>query len=712
MDIQFDGFQQSVSLTWAVLLLVVVLGISYWTYFRVEGLTPAFRWILTGLRAAAFTLLLLLLLNPVIALHDQLTHPLRIALVLDNSQSTGIEKGQYRGAEHYEEIIRQIVPGEGERFRHVDISSYGFDADFFPLESPFDLDYSGSRTNIDHALTGFMDIFDREEAVILVTDGIVTSGRDPSASSSRMPVPVFTVGIGDTTRQNDIVVQRVSSNPTASLNSTLSVEASILNEGFPDQDIAVQLRRDEEVLDEATIRSSEQRSIQQVRFELALEEEGLQQFNIHVPELEGEWTAENNTRFFSVNVRDDRIRILHLAFEVHPDVRVVRSFLREDQQVSLENRTWTGGDRYVEGELPDRPDTLDLVILHGFPHTDLPASEAAAVADRFGENALFIIGSPGQEVRRLSAHFPGILPLQFEDGYSWHDVSIAIAAEHAGHTILDFDKADDFRPESVGGGIRNVTVSAGAEVLLQSVYRGSRTNTPLLGVRTAGDRHIAHLNGYGFFRWALSTRNETRDFWEHLLNNTTKWTAARPDDELLDLRPSDPVFQAGEPVILDGFLRNEAGDPEPNGVVEVEVGQEGRESRRYVMSNEGEGRYQLEITGLPEGVYEYEGTASRSDREIDTRSGRFTIGGVNREYVNTIRDDAVLEQIASLSGGQYLPHEEAADLPDLLEERLGFEQRTETVTRSISLHRHPIWFILLIVMLTAEWSLRKYKALA
>ena len=712
MDIHFEGFQQSISLFWVVLLLLGAMGLSYWTYRHVEGLTPLYRRLLTTLRALSFIILLLLLLNPVIALRENITHPVRIALLLDNSQSVTVEKGDYSGTDSYESVIGQLMPGNEERFANLVIEPYAFDSELFPLESSLDLDYEGTRTDIDQALAEFMDIMEREETIILVSDGIVTSGRDPSSIASRMPVPIFTIGIGDTARHNDIVVQRVSNNPTASLNSTLTVEASILNEGFPDQDIEVQLRRNDEVLHDTTIRSSESRSVQQVRFDLALEEEGLQQYQIHVPEIEGEWTTENNTRYFSVDVRDDRIRVLHLAYGIHPDVRNIRHFLREDQQISLESRTWISHDRYVEGDLPDRPDTLDLVILQGFPHVDLPSDEASAVSDRFGDNALMIMGMAGQDVTRLSSLFPGLMPLQFESDHAWYETRFDLSSDQSSHAILDFELPDDLRMNPVMGGIRHVSPNSGAHVLLHSVYRGNVTDAPLLAVRSIGDRHVSHLHGFGFYRWAQSTRDENRIFWENLLNNIVKWTAASPDEELLELSPADPVFQIGEPVLINAFLRNEAGDPETNGVIELELESDNTEARRYVMSNEGGGRYQLEIDNLPEGTYHYQGSASRGDREIDNRSGQFVIGGVNREFLNTVRDNELLEQLARLSGGVFLPHDRAGELLDMLEDQLGFDERVETVSQSFALHRHPFWFILLIVLLTLEWSIRKYRALA
>ncbi len=711
MDIQFDGFQNAIPAFWIIALVAGAIALSYWTYRRTETLTPAWRLTLAGIRSAAFLILLLILLNPVISINETILTPVRLALIFDNSQSTTIEKGTYSGEERYREVMNILTPEPVGDHEHIVSELYGFDTQIFSVDATEELVLGGSRTDIDRALLGFLDVLDRHEAVILITDGIVTAGRDPSATASRMPVPIYTIGIGDTSRQHDVVVQRVVHNPTASLNSLLTVEASILNDGFPDRDIPVQLIHEGEVLMEEVIRSRETRSVRQVRFEILMEEEGLQQFQVHVPEVPGEWTTENNTRWFSVDVRDDQLRILHLAYEVHPDVRNIRRFLREDKQVTLDSRTWISDDRYVEGDLPDRPDTLDLIILQGFPHVDLDESHARQVADRFSENALIIIGSAGQDVPRLSSLFSGLLPVRYQSGFRWNDVQFHLPADQSSHAVLDFELPEDLRITPVRGGIRDAGTAAGATTLLQTTYRGNETTVPLLAVRTMGNRNITQLNAYNFFRWSLSTREDTRVFWENLLNNIVKWTAAQPDEQLLELIPAEPVFQTAEPVVLNGFLRNESGDPEENAVIDIAIEGDDIQERRFVMSNEGGGRYLLEIGNLPEGPYQFTGVASRGDREIDTRSGSFRVGGVNREYLNTIRDDELLRFLAQTSGGRFLTHDDADELFDYLREDIGLEQRLETTSESLALHRNPFWFLLVIVLLTLEWGLRKYRSM-
>ncbi|MDI6401443.1 hypothetical protein QLX67_05505, partial [Balneolaceae bacterium ANBcel3] len=201
-------------------------------------------------------------------------------------------------------------------------------------------------------------------------------------------------------------------------------------------------------------------------------------------------------------------------------------------------------------------------------------------------------------------------------------------------------------------------------------------------------------------------------FWEHLLNNTVKWTASSPDDRQLDLAPVETIFDPTDPVVFTAFLRTPSGEPKETGTIELSLTDTSGEQRTYLFRNEQDGQYRLELDPLPEGSYEYTGTARRGEREIEQASGSFSVGGINLEFINTRRNDALMEEMARVTGGHYVPHEEAHTLPDLLEEQIGFEQTDNFHTTTLALYRHPGWFIVVLLLLTLEWILRKYKNLS
>jgi hypothetical protein len=81
------------------------------------------------------------------------------------------------------------------------------------------------------------------------------------------------------------------------------------------------------------------------------------------------------------------------------------------------------------------------------------------------------------------------------------------------------------------------------------------------------------------------------------------------------------------------------------------------------------------------------------------------------EFIDTRRNDELLAWIAVQTGGTYITHDEADRLPAILRDLDVMEVVTTEFTTETPLYQSPAWFILLIVLLTSEWIIRKQAAL-
>ncbi len=94
---EFQGFQSSFSPAIIALLLVVLVIIALFSYQKQKSLTLPARWLLGALRAITFIILALLLFNPVFFKSEVVERAPKLMVLLDNSESTGINKGEYQG---------------------------------------------------------------------------------------------------------------------------------------------------------------------------------------------------------------------------------------------------------------------------------------------------------------------------------------------------------------------------------------------------------------------------------------------------------------------------------------------------------------------------------------------------------------------------------------------------------------------------------------
>jgi hypothetical protein len=128
------------------------------------------------------------------------------------------------------------------------------------------------------------------------------------------------------------------------------------------------------------------------------------------------------------------------------------------------------------------------------------------------------------------------------------------------------------------------------------------------------------------------------------------------------------------------------------------------------MRSLGQGRYDLSIPPLPQGEYSYEASATREQLDLGSRNGTFTVGTSTIELINTVRDDALMQQISSLSGGQHFDFRQKQDI-ELILANIQSKAIRQVTNIPLQTSRNPIWFVVLLLLLGSEWLLRKKYAL-
>lgn len=702
----FKGFETPVAIWLVLLLLIVGIGLAVWSYYHIN-VTKSQKIGLIALRSLALLALALVLLNPVIQRIGTEVVRNRLPVLFDNSLSSGLSVGSYQGADSYEQA-RNVLRGIDTT--SIQLLPFSFDSDINPLSSDT-LDLTGRETDIAMALGTLSELERDASAIILFTDGQFNAGRDPRFVVDRMSQPVFVVGLGDSTRARDILIQNVVHPDIAYKDTRVPIEIMVANDGFTSQATTVSLRSGDRVIDSKPVIFRSDRAVQAVSFELPVDSEGLRQFEAVVEPLQGEWTNRNNRVTFSIDVLDNRLRVLLLSFEVHPDVKVVQNLLEVDESIFSRSLTWIGGDRFINGPLPTNPDTLDLVILYGFPHNGVPQRLQDQVVSLISGTSYILGASPLFDPALAMRRLEGSIPLALPPVNSPFEVGITLNPTAREHPILKYEHPEYERAPRLYGHIRNLRPAAGSEVLLTANFRGAEVDAPLLAVRTVGSRRAAVLNLFGYYVWNLSSNPVIRNAAQDLLRNTILWTASQPDDRRLVINPIRRTFDSVDPVIINAFLKDESGLQVSDGTINLELRREGSESTSYSLNNDGLGKYSVDVGQLPEGLYSFDAIAYRGSREIDRRNGQFSVSENVVEYTNTHRNDPLLRDIASSSGGVYISWDEA----DALLGHLSALQLENPSERQVAFDWYPYrqigWFLLALAFLTTEWVIRKYLAM-
>ncbi|MGB3543329.1 MAG: hypothetical protein WBA11_10435, partial [Rubrivirga sp.] len=213
-------------------------ALAWWSYGRSTPTVSGGRRVaLAALRFGAFFLVLLLLLDPVWRSVTRTGEPPLLAVLVDDSESLRLGTGGATPAQQIRAALEDVPDEAALRF-------YRFSSEASPEGTVLEgdsLTFQGERTDITEALARVeADFAGRNlRGVVLVSDGRVTDGRNPTGIAERFPVPVWTAVAGDSVSSRDVRLQRVATNDVASVGSPLPIQAGVRATGYDGQSIPV-----------------------------------------------------------------------------------------------------------------------------------------------------------------------------------------------------------------------------------------------------------------------------------------------------------------------------------------------------------------------------------------------------------------------------------------------------------------------------------------
>jgi hypothetical protein len=677
----------------------VLLVLAWASYRKFRSISSTGRWALIALRGSALLIVLLLLLNPYFYSSRQVEVKPSIAVFLDNSESIGITKGDYEGLSSYNQLLNSLnfdaIPEADFRFYAIGEQVSEF--------NPDSLNASETQTNLAEPIKSILEMEQQVQAALIISDGIITFGRNPSINAANSSIPLYTIAVGDTSGVRDISISNVLTNTTGYTNTKHIIEAEISQSGFANNTVIVSLLSGDEVLIEQPVSFDTNNQVKQVQFEPELTEEGLKQYEVRATPLPDEWTESNNSQLFTIDVLDSKVKILHAAFQIHPDVKAIRSVINEDENTDLSTLTWLGGGRYAE-EMPE-VDEFNLIVVHGTP----PSRHAVSYLNSIAETPTIFFELNG----RPDLGYADIETLRLINPQTNRVAQVRLnqLLDQDQQPILELPEINLNDTPSLYSGLRSELSDMQSTALYSINFDGINTESPAIAVLEQGNIRRSHVLPWGWFKWLQSTNAAEREYASALIANLVSWTASDPDDRKLRIAPAKKTFSTAEAPVINASLRNERGDPEKEGIIEVQVNSEAGTARSFNMESLGNGNYSLTLPRLSEGLYKYQAAARKAEREIESKSGEFLVSNSSSELTNTLRDDALLRTIAANSGGSFFTYNEALAVWDSLRAANVLQTRTQTVENYMFPVRTFYWFAIVLLLLGSEWLLRKYYSL-
>jgi hypothetical protein len=686
------------------LLFCVVLGAGYAAvlYYKDKTFDESstqskwFKWGMATFRFLAVTIIAVLLLSPFIRYRNTKTYKPIVAILQDNSESI---RNSFKGGDSlaYFKKLQQLTDKLAGKY---DVVTYAFGNE---LKKTSDFMLKSNVTNISDAIDNTNDLYYNQNlgAVIIASDGIYNQGINPVYSAAKSSYSIYTIALGDTTIPRDLRFGTVYYNKITYLNDQFAVRADIEATHLAGKNATLIISE----IDKGTTKSITSKTLiintdnfqQSLDFIIPANKAGIIHYQLTLTNLEGEVTYKNNVKDIYVEVLDGRQKILLVANSPHPDIAAFKQAIESNKNYQL--------DVVYAADFANKLNDYNLIILHQLPSQNYNADNILQQAKALKKSVLFVVGSQTSTAALDKAE--NALNISV-NGNRYNDVLAKINKDFNLFTISDATRMAITKLPPLETFFGEYKVSGAAQTLLFQNINNVETDYPLWLFADQLDSKIGIIAGEGLWRWKLYDymQNKNFDAFDEIVDKSVQYLAVKGDKRPFQVTLPKNIFQDNEAITFEAQLYN--ANYEMVNTPDVDLDIKSEDGKEYPFKfNKTDNYYTLSAGFLPVGNYSYT-AATKLANNVYKAAGKFGISALQLEELRTVADHNVMYQLASQHNGQMY---HANDFEKIADDLLA-KNRLKPILYDTFLTESAInlkWiFFLILILLSAEWFLRKY----
>ncbi len=673
-------------------IFCILLGAVYAfiLYRKEEKFKDLSIWLIRSMACFRFllvTILAFLLLSPFIkTLFNKVEKPV-IIIAQDNSSSNLLNKDSDFYKNEYLDKLKVLKNSLEETY---EVKTYTFGEN---LEEGSKVDYAKKITNLSNAFDELNNKFYNRNvgALILASDGIFNQGSNPVFNSG-IEFPIYTIALGDTSVQRDIILKEALHNKLTFLGNQFPIEIAAEATQCINQKTQLTITHNgKQLFSKQYDINSERFSINEnVLFEA--EEVGVQHYKISLSTVKGEISYVNNVRDIYIEVLDGRQNILILANAPHPDVKALKLSIESNENYKVTNQ--------LINEFDGKTEPYSLVIVHQIPNNISPSLKKVIESNI---SIFYILGNQtaipkynslnlGLNIAKSRNKFNEILP--------------AVADNFPLFTLSENTIKNINSLPPVIGPFGTYQLKTNGYVLLNQKIGSVETDNPLMVFFQNSGKKSAVLAAEGIWKWRMQDflKNKNHQAFDEFINKTVQFLSVKEDKSKFRIFTKNNYFE-NEEIQFNAELYNDSyelvNDPE----IKIDLYEEDGDKYNFVF-NRTTTSYILNAGILPAGFYNYKARVKLGTKDY-VETGKFQIRSLLLEANNTVANHQLLQNISEKFGGKlYYPQQM---------ENISKAINTNNDIASIIYEENDLkelislkWiFFVLLTLLSLEWFLRK-----
>ena len=451
----------------------------------------------------------------------------------------------------------------------------------------------------------------------------------------------------------------------------------------------------------------------------------------------GDEATDQNNRFdFRVARAERRRELLILDGSPRWEIRYLRNLFERDPTWSVSTVLFGPGTDMPsvvrgdgDGQLPNTPvawNRFDAIVLGEVPPGQIDDADVEAIAEfvRRGGGLIVIDGRYGQlnklAIRQSTDRrtLADLLPVRLSAAPPVRGTRIVPSPTALRRPAFQIDSGerDSARVWASLPPPRRVAVSsvkAGGEILA-SVQTDDGQSIPYIVTQNFGGGRVVYFAADQSWRWRLKVGDRYHSrFWTAMVAAVMQPPYAA-SDRFVAIGTDKIEYEPGVAPEIRVRLRDPAGDPVGDATVDAVIQRDGQTAVTValVVDDPSRGTYRGQVDadrlGTGPGRYDVTVRSSGFDNRQLTASTSFWISADrSAEWRRLSRDESTLRNLAAAGNGRYLPRQSIDQLPSLLRP---VSSGTRVVT-DVAVWQTWWWLATILLLLTAEWLLRKVAGL-
>ena len=742
-------FEPVWSWTLTLLACVAMLAVMWLAYPRkIRHLPTGWQRILIGLRLAILVLLVLLLLRPVVVFETNDKSEAVLYVLSDSSRSMQTEDVAGGGTRR-QALLKTLLDADAN-FKAIAAKAEIRFRDYADVvkatDSPADTT-DGSMTAIGRILELTAEEMGRSRvpAVILLGDGRqAASGSldvDPVQVArlfGRQQRAIYSVGYGSTeaaTSSLDLALEDLDLSREVFQGNVLVIRVRLKSLGAQGQKVTLRVLQENrtgksdgesgpmepvplspEAKSLVTVTPSEVDQEQIVQLQIAPEQFGDIKLAVEAEPLPGEVRKTNNRVDTIIRVRRGGIRVAYFDTG-RPEQKWIRE-INDSSRIQVDYQRVLAGNLSQRTQIPDRffqPGNYDGYIIGDVPATAFSAEQMAGILKACNQGAGLMMtgghqnfGQGGYGRSPLAALFPVELPP--ENQQLSQPQKMMPARDSLSHYMLQI------APEQNRERWEQLPPLPGANVLvprnnsLAQVLAVSDQGFPLLIGHEVGPSRVLAFAGDETWRWCTSGFVEEHNrFWRQVVIWLTRKDTDDEQPVWITATPRD--LTPGQPTELTFGIRDEQKNPITDATFDLAV-TDPKGKVHNLTPRVGVGMSLADFTEtLEPGDYWARVRASRNGQALaGIAVTRFHVNARDPELDNPVADFSMLREISHASGGEFLTAEQLVEKMEVWG-RDGLPGLSLARQQQQSLWDNWFVLLLLVLLMTTEWALRKKRGL-